>query len=225
MLDKCSPCKKKLIGALVLLVLLGYYYCQWSVGADGHGWLFEGTHASKSHRRLMTKDDRHGAFGRLLSGVGRALDKDDITWMISFGTLLGWHREHDFIEWDDDVDTICFVEDSEAIVAALKKHTDFIVTDRAHHMGRIMATDPVTRIQLDIFLFEEIAGNVYRQYTLLGRLSWPTHGKLYFGHGMFFPLRRTQLNRIPVIVPNKPAEFLEMRYGPTYMIPDPETDH
>lgn len=217
-----TPCRAKLyLGLVFLFVILLTFHCyyHWSMAAGGGLGLFKPTHARKGLRKKMKREIRHPAFQRLLAGVGGALDRENIKWTIAFGTLLGWHREHDFIAHDDDVDLICFVEDSDAIIRALVEHTTFLITDRAKSNGRIMATDEESQIQLDIFLFERVGDN-YRQHTYLGRKIWPGHGNHFFNQRIFFPLQRSHLKGISVLAPNDPETFLEMRYGPNYMIPD-----
>ena len=52
----------------------------------------------------------------LLSHVKKHLDKAGIRHFLFFGTLLGAHRENNFIHWDHDMDIAIFWEDAREII-------------------------------------------------------------------------------------------------------------
>ncbi len=51
--------------------------------------------------------------------IARALEKHNVKYMISFGTLLGALRHRGFIPWDDDFDFLILEDDYEAAVASI----------------------------------------------------------------------------------------------------------
>ncbi len=168
---------------------------------------------SKRARRLLPREKRHAAMARLLKAVGSRLDESNISWCLAYGTLLGWHREHDFIAHDDDVDLICFADQKERVYEALY---DLQTANRVETTGRYIIVDPETRIQCDIFFFNRSC-DVFRHYSLLRHLT--CHWQTYLRDDVL-PLRRNVLNGIPVWVPAQPETALVKWYGPNYMTPD-----
>lgn len=49
------------------------------------------------------------------------LEKEQLSYFLDFGTLLGVVRDKELIRWDDDIDVTCYLEDKEKIVIALEK--------------------------------------------------------------------------------------------------------
>lgn len=54
--------------------------------------------------------DRNIAFENLQL-ISEVLSKDSLFWQVCWGTLIGIVRDHDFIEWDEDVDIVILAED------------------------------------------------------------------------------------------------------------------
>lgn len=54
--------------------------------------------------------DRNIAFENLQL-ISEVLSKDSLFWQVCWGTLIGIVRDHDFIEWDEDIDIVILAED------------------------------------------------------------------------------------------------------------------
>lgn len=67
---------------------------------------------------LKKVQDRLFDIGVIVTDI---LEKNGINYMISFGTLLGAVRHHDFIPWDDDFDLWIFDEDYDKAIQVLKQ--------------------------------------------------------------------------------------------------------
>lgn len=70
---------------------------------------------------------------RMLTDVGNWLDKNDIEWYVTYGTLLGAFRHRDIIPWTDDVDIVI---PSPAGQAALREQTE--IPYRFGYYGNIL---------------------------------------------------------------------------------------
>lgn len=210
MLHKSHVCV--CIAVLVIVLLVTWNF-------DTHPFAY---HSLQNGRMQIDRESRHAIFAQQLYETGKRLDRLNVPWMIYFGTLLGWYREQNFIEHDDDVDIVAFVEDAPKIIKALQD-TNYIILDRVFGTGRIMVVDKDSGIQLDIFLFEKTRGGNYRQTSILGRFGYPGHGKTLYPSEWIFPLHRHHLQGINVNVPNQPRKILEDRYGSDFMTPKVET--
>lgn len=67
---------------------------------------------------LIKIQDRLFEIGIIITNI---LEKNNIKYMISFGTLLGAVRHHNFIPWDDDFDLWIFNEDYDDAINVLRK--------------------------------------------------------------------------------------------------------
>ena len=63
----------------------------------------------------MTKDKRL----QFLKEVKEVLDKAEITFWVDWGTLLGFYREGDFIEFDPDIDIGIKREDQGKVMSVI----------------------------------------------------------------------------------------------------------
>ena len=132
----------------------------------------------------------------------------DIPFLLCYGTLLGAYRDHDFIEYDMDVDIALFDEDREKI--------DQLIKD-----GRF-ATYGLELIRHDYNLYSMKYKNDY-----IDLYFFKNHNKDIFKCGSLF-LRKTQiLNGLTTInfmgeefkTVNNIEEYLLEKYGPTWREP------
>ena len=80
----------------------------------------------KQHQQLMD----------LVQTVSNLLESSDITFMMSFGTLLGSYFFHDIIPWDDDMDLLVDIKDMEKVKAL------FLNEAVRRHYGLVSFGDP-----------------------------------------------------------------------------------
>lgn len=57
--------------------------------------------------------------GENLQVVGKILDENQVYWGLYAGSILGAVREHDFIDWDEDIDLYFLEEDLSKFLSAL----------------------------------------------------------------------------------------------------------
>lgn len=62
----------------------------------------------------------------ILVDLDECFKKNGIRYFLDSGTALGAVREHDFIEWDDDIDICVFDEDLPRIKAAIEKENNHL---------------------------------------------------------------------------------------------------
>lgn len=91
---------------------------------------------------------------RMLLYVDNICKKNNITWWLSSGTLLGAARHHGFIPWDDDMDIVllkedykklekilCDLDDEEFVFQCIKTDVDYVDVwgKFRHRKGKIQA--------------------------------------------------------------------------------------
>lgn len=120
----------------------------------------------------------------MLCEIDDACKKENVTYSLGGGTLLGAVRSHDFIPWDDDIDLAVWSRDYPAMKRALKTHLpthlrlvephdfmpnfwDFIcrVQDTRYHWHSPTAEDifygnKQNYVSVDIFIVNHTAGSL-----------------------------------------------------------------
>ncbi|KAJ5074048.1 fukutin-related protein [Anaeramoeba ignava] len=136
--------------------------------------------------------------------------KENITYWVDFGTLLGAVRHHDVIPWDSDADVSILYEDRYKIDNCkqwLKNDYGMNLNSLAGFYGQ--ATLDVFRWVLkdDRYVVDGAheTGNAFMD----DYYSFPASD--------LFPLTRIPFNDFAVNAPAHPVAFAKMRYGPTCM--------
>lgn len=151
---------------------------------------------------------RQRKLGSLLATVTGALEQHRVSYWLDFGTLLGFHREHDIILGDMDCD-----------VAALDK-------DRA----RVLEAVRQTGLSLDvrdnlIKLYNGVVGHAcvdiafYTPDPKTGLLRFRNRDHIQLQPDWVWPLRSATFQGHPIKVPHRVEAYLEYLYGDTYMTP------
>lgn len=147
--------------------------------------------------KKMDKEKAHENFKIIAS----FLDKNGIKWGPVIGTLLGMVREHDYIEWDEDIDLWIFEEDEDRFKDMLWdiKELGFdIVRYYRRGLYSIMRNDEY----IDFCVMHKVGKNVR------------------YNGGQAFMLEKYLQDTIPldfkgitVQIPREYDEFLTFRYG------------
>ena len=137
-----------------------------------------------------------------------------------YGTLLGFHRNGDFIEGDDDFDVGYFSAFNTAV--EVKEETKRIVVDlvlagyicffnKKGRLFRLRLPGDNPSIHLDV-----------RPLWYEDKHVWAyKHACLSLETKDFIPSKQGTLRRIPVEVPGNIESFLKEYYGPGWKVPDP----
>ncbi|CAF1491420.1 unnamed protein product [Rotaria sordida] len=94
------------------LYRLPYCYSQWK--------------SSPNLSRSLTSCE-HSLVMRLLMIIERICRKNNITFMLMYGSLLGSYRHHDIIPWDDDIDIIIPIEEHQRFIHIINQMNKTLV--------------------------------------------------------------------------------------------------
>jgi phosphorylcholine metabolism protein LicD len=142
---------------------------------------------------------------KILKEGGRRLDSLGLKWWLSFGTLLGFHRDGGWIEGDTDVDVSVFggPELFPSVEAAFSdwKPLRFMDYQRAYLVERTI---------FDIYFYQQ-HGDEFICRTENGDLIKPAR--------LFTNMEHFEFNGLPYPAPSPIEEYLQICYGEDWKIP------
>ena len=169
----------------------------------------------------------------LLNGVATILEKNDCSYFLDAGTLLGAVRDKKFIPWDHDIDLGLVYKNQNQInqlikslkkkfyVRALKFKDDPSIWKpgkfriiKVYHRRGLFSRDKLT---LDIFIFYKSTLNktnekVYK-YGVWGRNA-------YYPENLLNEFKSLEFYNRTYSVPKHPEEFLSFKYGKDWRTPN-----
>ena len=138
-----------------------------------------------------------------------------------YGTLLGYQRENDFIEGDDDFDVgyVCYENDANSVREKTKRLVVRLVLNgfnisfnRSGRLFRLRRKEDPPGVHLDV-----------RPVWFEGGHMWAhKHAHLPLRVEDFVPVKEGELRGMRVKVPGKAEKFLEAYYGSDWRVPDPD---
>lgn len=137
-----------------------------------------------------------------LKDIAEVLEKHRIPLAPCFGTLLGIIRDHDFIDWDEDIDLMVLGEQKEELLDAFwdmrEIGFEFIRHERCYHTLSVMRNGEY----IDFNVMDSISPEIRTDY----------------GGGFFFEKHLTQLiewdfKGLTVLIPKDYEEYLDFMYG------------
>ena len=160
------------------------------------------------------KDDKQTIFEKTLLDANKNLR--NIKFALSFGTALGYYREKQFINHDNDIDLIVFRKDIETendIINAMSENFDLI-----HKRGKFedgleyTFRHKNTHVNLDIFIMYE-EPNFYWYSSYEG---------LFYDIQIRFKFPKLEFNKVVFLNENfyiTPTEYLNVDYGDSWIFP------
>jgi phosphorylcholine metabolism protein LicD len=147
---------------------------------------------------------------RLVVQVGKEIEAAGLRYWLDFGTLLGAYRDRDICPGDTDIDICAFESDRirlREIASRLASH-GFVYRDQ-RTVSKVFLSGTNT-LHVDIWFFKVESGVLLSTY----------HPKLDFLQSNIEPIGAIECwgHRFPA--PNRVSEFLEYRYGPSFMTPE-----
>jgi hypothetical protein len=128
------------------------------------------------------------------------LEKNNITYWLGYGTLIGSLRHNGFIPWDDDID-ICVPYDELENFLKMEMNLNVTFSNVDVKLYRVHEGEYSTyKPQIDIFFLKRTEDKIY------GRHSELTEKEIY-------PLKRQTFNNIECNIPNNPYNWFERKYG------------
>ena len=155
----------------------------------------------------------------LLQQVTCELDRNDIAYIITGGTLLGSIRQNGMIPWDDDGDIAILVPlgmSSDELLEFKQKIKDCLrllkknnINTYEHILGNIF----ISHFEgdgscVDIFFLSSGDDNIYRYLEPFGT----RYSNEYYIHSDIFPITEYTFGPITLKGPNNPYDFLDRAY-------------
>lgn len=149
---------------------------------------------------------------KMFTDIQPYLEKNNLTYFIMSGTLLGYVRHNKkFIPHDDDIDL--GILDSQEIQIKIKNLEKDILPLGYKIVNKffgwaIYYQDPKIKGYIDLFLIEEKG----KKFTVNNRATfyWPRE---YFLSDELFPLNQDYFEGLLVNIPNKPIDYLQRLFG------------
>lgn len=123
---------------------------------------------------------------------------------IFYGTLLGYVRENNFIENDDDIDIILPVQDREKVLKLISDKklqvnilNEYFIQILTNNVG-----------PFDIYFYTDIDDSIH----------FPWDGNK-FEKKMIFPLKKKKWKNYTIYIPNKSKDVCKFYYGSDWKIP------
>lgn len=167
----------------------------------------------------------------LLRAFASALNADGIGFWLEFGTLLGYHREHDFIAHDCDLDFGAMLDDAKAVRKALTRRGFKMVREYTDTAGGREECYRYKHTTLDVFYFRRTADGLRCTSYTRGPRRWIDsllNRRLHIVKEVSIPdngFVSVDYKGCRVGVPADCVEHLRRHYGPGFMTPDPNFDY
>lgn len=146
----------------------------------------------------------------LLCTVKRVFEEHGIQILISYGTLLGAIREHDFISHDSDMDTMIWAKDMEKALSLVPELEKYGIKLRSYCLPWVFSFDYKGE-GCDVDVLQEPVWPWKKRYCLASRM--------YIPRAFFENIAPLQFLGETFTAPADPEKVLEYHYGKNWRIP------
>ena len=166
-----------------------------------------------------------------ISAIEKALTEYGTTYFADYGTLLGIIRDHDFIQWDSDLDYGVIIDDNfdwnkferHMNLYGFKKIREF------SYLGKIKEQTYLNDILTVDFFGKSYENNQLITYGFFRKQNYPYKSEHEFHVRKVKYINVSGIKRIPfletyVSVPENAEEYLESAYTKSWKVPDPHWD-
>lgn len=198
------------------------------IGLPVYLFLFENRRKKKRNRVYL----ENGL--QALQRFNECFEKNNLEYCLAFGTMLGAVREHGFIKHDLDIDTSMWYDDyTEKLSIYLAEYGFKLLHTCVVDDGKLgrHETYQYKGVNIDIFFFYPPVDRYPYCLDFLNRPDCATYTKSMQKYGGLLPRRielpitrerqKVQFESIELYIPSNAKQILEYRYGPDYMIPNP----
>lgn len=145
-----------------------------------------------------------------MENVHNTLEKNNISYFIIAGTLLGAVRHGEFIPWDDDIDIGILEKDLDKFNSIKFEYNSTPATQT--NCGKIFTENDG---YIDIFVFREKDGK-YEYIEENARKLWPNE---FFLKEELFPVKKYNFGKLQLNGPQKFTPYCERSWGKTWKTP------
>lgn len=147
---------------------------------------------------------------------------------IFFGTLLGFTRENNIIEYDDDVDIYVNAKQFRQLLLILE-NSDFKIRKRPEYRWYQLNKTPLiiqahrilegVETYVDFYLYDDSDPNfIMERWNFKGNWKDDTTS-LKTPKELIFPIQTATMQGIEILVPSRPTELCQFLYGDSWQIP------
>ena len=151
----------------------------------------------------------------LYTNVMEYLKPLNINFILFYGTLLGYHRESNFIEGDDDIDTLVSIKEFNEIEQFLMKNTNPLIRYNQIIYSKTKREIPnVLQINYKDLGPFDICG-----YALQGDSIFLEVDHLFYKFSDIFPLKTVRFRGFVVSIPSDVEKIIILTYGNYWKTP------
>ena len=144
----------------------------------------------------------------LYTNIMEFMKNCNIQLILFYGSLLGYYRENNFIEGDDDIDFIISENDYQILLQYLKTNKNSKIKIKLNHNQLIQL------FYNGIGPFDVYVYNNYNDDILL---KWD--GNLLFSKSDIFPLKPVLFHKFNIFIPNNTEKIITDTYGQNWKTP------
>jgi len=131
-------------------------------------------------------------------------NKNNIELILFYGSLLGYTRNNDFIEGDDDIDVIVNIDDYDKVLKIISNNKLYCNICNKH----IIQLN-YNQVPFDIYFFEKFHDHIH--------IYWD--GGINIDNKEIFPLKNVVFKNQSIMIPNNIEHLCYLIYGDNWKIP------